>query len=120
VDHKGKAGSGHNTEQRQDKDRTRTEQGGVEKTALPPRRVGNGLKLPITEYVTQGNKRHRSSTMVKDIDIRIRRTENGYMVYDSPRDGKRFATTSGEFVFNKFSDLCSHLQDALMLEVVDD
>ncbi len=42
-------------------------------------------------------------------DIRIRKVNNGFIVYDSPRE--RFECTTGsEYVFNTLSGLVGHLE----------
>ncbi len=42
-------------------------------------------------------------------DIRIRQVENGYIVFDTPKE--RHMTTENEFVFETFNGLCVHLKD---------
>ena len=54
------------------------------------------------------------------VDIRIRQVENGFTVYDSPRE--RFETTQNEFVFTTMDSLFGHLEKCFnpLQEVADE
>ncbi len=51
------------------------------------------------------------------MDIRIRQAENGFIVYDSPKE--RFETTGNEFVFETLAGMFAHIEKcANPIEVV--